>query len=168
MPQVKCKICNKEFHVKPNLLKNGLGKYCSLKCMGKQFQQGELRKCFICKKEIYKSRKALLSSKSKNFFCSKSCQTVWRNSIVNVGADHPNWKGGKHVSYRNLLRKNKVAEICFLCENDDKRVLAVHHIDKNHTNNSLPNLIWLCHNCHALIHRETAEKKILLEKLKNR
>ena len=67
-------------------------------------------------------------------------------STSKKGEKHPNWKGGKHVSYRNVLLKNKVSKICFFCGNNDKRVLAAHHIDENHTNNVLTNFVWLCHN----------------------
>jgi len=168
MPQVNCKICKKEFYAKPSWIKNGLGKYCSKGCMQKGLLRGEMKRCFICNAEVYKSRKALLGSKSKKFFCGKSCQTIWRNSIVNVGINHPNWKGGKHVSYRNVLLKNKVSKICFFCGNNDKRVLAAHHIDENHTNNVLTNLVWLCHNCHSLVHKNTKEKQLFLKKLKNK
>lgn len=168
MPQVKCKICDKEFHIKPNLITKGFGKYCSKFCTRKGLQKGEMRKCFTCGAEIYKSRKALLGSKSEKFFCGKSCQTTWRNSIVNIGKNHPNWKGGEHVSYRNILIKNNVLTSCFLCKNDDKRVLAAHHIDENHKNNDLTNLVWLCHNCHALVHKQTKERSIFLKKLKNK
>ncbi|MDD5463554.1 MAG: HNH endonuclease [Candidatus Moranbacteria bacterium] len=166
MPQVKCKICDKEFYAKPSALQNGLGKYCSKICMRKGLQKGEVRKCFICDVEVYKSRKALLGSKSEKFFCGKSCQTVWRNSIVNIGSNHPNWKGGRHVSYRNVLNKNNVPKVCVFCGNTDGRVLAVHHIDNNHRNNALENLSWLCYNCHILVHNHTKEREKFLKLLK--
>lgn len=167
MPQVKCKICNKEFHPKPSAIKNGLGKYCSKNCTHEGLRKGEMRKCFICNTEIYKSRKALLGSKSEKFFCGKSCQTIWRNSIVNIGSNHPNWKGGRHVSYRNILTKNKVPKVCPLCKNKDERVLAVHHIDNNHRNNAVVNLSWLCYNCHTLVHNHEKERDKFLKLIKN-
>ena len=166
MPKVKCKICNKEFYAKPNALKRGLGKYCSRSCMCKGLQKGSIKKCFICGSKVYKSRKALFGSKSKKFFCNKSCQTIWRNSMINIGANHPNWKGGKYISYRNILAKNKLPKICFLCGNTDKRVLAAHHIDKNHRNNDLTNLTWLCFNCHSLVHNHKEEMEKFLKALR--
>ena len=167
MPDVKCKICNKEFYAKPYALKNGLGKYCSKICMRVGLQKGEMRKCFICNSEVYKSRKALLGSKSKKFFCGKSCQTIWRNSMVNIGINHPNWKDGRYT-HKNILTKSKAPKICLLCKSKDERIMTVHHIDGNHINNRLGNLIWLCHNCHFLSHHHKKEKNKLEKILKIR
>lgn len=150
MPIVKCKICFKEFYGKPFFLKRGQAKYCSPDCMHIASKTGEIVKCFICEKETYKTIKELRVSKSKKYFCSKSCQTKWRNTEF-VGEKHGNWKGGEST-YRDILKKNKISEICQMCSNDDSRVLAVHHIDKNHKNNKIENLVWLCHNCHHLVH----------------
>ena len=89
--------------------------------------------------------------RNKKYFCSKSCQTKWRNTEF-VGEKHGNWKGGE-FTYRDILKRNKTPEICKICFSSDSRVLAVHHIDKNHKNNNIENLVWLCHNCHHLVHR---------------
>ncbi len=165
MPKVLCKTCSREFYAKPNQIKNGLGKYCSKKCCYEGIKKGKIVQCFICNKDVYKQQKALTKSKSKKFFCGKSCQAIWRNSIVNVGVNHPNWKDGKHVSYRNILRKNNIPETCIFCGNNDKRVLAAHHIDENHRNNDLKNLVWICYNCHILVHNYKEEKIKFLEKI---
>jgi hypothetical protein len=166
MIKVFCKTCKKQFYAKPSWIKNGFGKYCSRACCYKGIRKGKIVQCFICNKDVYKQRKALSRSKSKKFFCGKSCQTIWRNSIVNIGVNHPNWKGGKHISYRNILQNNKIPKICLLCGNPDKRVLAVHHIDENRRNNNIKNLIWICYNCHALVHNYREEKERLLKKVK--
>ncbi|MCX6763302.1 MAG: hypothetical protein NTZ97_01010 [Candidatus Moranbacteria bacterium] len=167
MTKVLCKTCKKEFYAKPSWIKNGFGKYCSRVCHYKSARNGKEIICFICGKVAYKSLKALKRSKSKKFFCGKSCQTIWRNSIVNIGVNHPNWKGGKHVSYRNILNKNNIRKICLLCKNTDERVLAAHHVDGNHRNNKLKNLSWLCHNCHSLVHNHKKEKERFLETVKS-
>lgn len=168
MPQVKCKICDKEFYAKPNWILLGHGKYCSMKCKGEGAKKGKLVQCFICRKEIYKSQKALDGTRSGKLFCSKSCQTHWRNSLVYIGKKHPNWKEGKFISYRNILIKYGRIEICTLCGTSDKRVIAAHHVDGNHGNNDLKNLAWLCYNCHFLVHNHKNEqlrfKNILEEK----
>ena len=91
MPQVKCKICNKEFYAKPNWLKRGHGIYCSRECHHKGMRKGKFVKCDICENETWKRPRALKHSKSGKFFCSKSCQTLWRNQYYS-GPKHPNWK----------------------------------------------------------------------------
>lgn len=152
MPQVKCKVCGKEFYAKPSHLKLGWGKYCSQGCHHKGLLRGKFVKCDVCGKEIWKRPRALKHSKSGKFFCSKSCQTLWRNKYYS-GERHPNWQGGDNIAYKNLLIKSGVAQICKICGNKDRRILIVHHKDKNHRNHKIKNLVWLCFNCHYLVHK---------------
>ena len=150
-------MCTEEFYIKPNRLKRGWGKYCSKRCNYEAQRTGSLVACHTCRKEIYKNLKDQKRSKSGNYFCNKSCQTVWRNSIY-TGVKHPNWAGGTS-SYRAILRRTERPRFCARCKSSDIRILTVHHKDKNRQNNSVPNLIWLCHNCHYLVHRYKSEAK---------
>lgn len=157
MVQVNCKLCAKEFYAKPSWIKKGHGVYCSATCHHKDARTGKIVCCAICKKKVYKSQKALNGSKSGKFFCSKSCQTIWRNSEY-IQERHPNWKDGRY-SYRGVIKRNNIKPLCTLCNTTDKRVLAVHHVDENRTNNTIENLAWLCHNCHHLVHHHPEEHK---------
>ena len=151
MPQVKCKICNQEFYAKPNWLKKGWGKYCSRKCQYKAQLKGGLRSCAICGKEAWKTPHDLEGSRSGKFFCSKSCQTIWRNQTF-VGPKHALWKGGSCQEYRKFLIRSGLPITCTSCGLLDKRVLVVHHKDRKRNNNGVDNLEWLCLNCHFLKH----------------
>jgi hypothetical protein len=155
MPIVNCGVCDTDFYAKPSWVKNGYGKYCSTSCQHEASRKGKSVLCSTCGTETYKSPKALKGSKSGKFFCNKSCQTTWRNQEFSQ-EKHPNWKSGKH-SYRSLLSRTKTPKVCNLCLTTDERILAVHHIDKNHANNSIDNLAWLCHNCHHLVHHHPKE-----------
>lgn len=126
-------------------------------------KKGKLVNCFICGKVVYKPLKALKHSKSKKYFCGKSCQTRWRNSEF-IGSKHANWKGGEYA-YRSVLDRHKVPLVCKLCGTKDARVLATHHVDKNRKNNKLENLAHLCHNCHFLVHRYDIERQKFMETL---
>lgn len=150
MPIVACKICSKEFYGKPFFLKKGQAKYCSSECMRLGSRTGKIVKCHSCGKETYKTKKALRVSKSKTYFCTKSCQTKWRNSVF-IGPKHANWIDGEY-SYRGVIKRHNTPKICRLCKTTDERILAVHHIDRNRKNSSISNLAWLCHNCHFLLH----------------
>ncbi len=152
MPTVKCGICKRGFYAKPSWIKYGNAKYCSRTCQHEGAKTGKWVTCFTCKKDVYKTLKAIRISKSKKYFCTKKCQTIWRNSVVYVGKNHSNWKSGEHVEYRNRLLKNGVQQYCRVCKTKDKRILCVHHVDRDRKNNSLSNLTWLCHNCHYLVH----------------
>ena len=156
MPRVACETCDKVFYAKPSHIKKGWGKYCSRQCQYLGQKTGKSYPCFVCRKPAYKTPKDLARSKSGRFFCSKSCQTVWRNSTLYVGKNHGNWNGGT-ASYRSILTKTNAPQVCAKCSCVDKRVLAVHHKDRNRKNNAVSNLTWLCHNCHFLVHHFKTE-----------
>ena len=128
----------------------GWGKYCSLQCSHRSQLKGKYFNCLVCKKLCYKTPSQQLRSKSKNFFCSKSCQTKWRNGFF-FGEKHANWKNGKGI-YRKILIKTGVKKVCAICQINNIHVLNAHHIDHNRDNNKPSNLIWLCLNCHHLVH----------------
>ncbi|TSC96285.1 MAG: hypothetical protein CEN88_374 [Candidatus Berkelbacteria bacterium Licking1014_2] len=156
MPIVKCQSCHKDFYIKPCHQKYGWGKFCSNRCYNihrKSKLKGKNIACFMCGKKFYRTPNDIKKSKSGKFFCNKSCQTIWRNSIVHIGENHPNWKGGEHQEYKIFLEKSNKPKICSNCRLRDKRVLIAHHIDKKRSNNTIENLVWLCLNCHHLVHR---------------
>ena len=153
-----CKLCGKSFYAKPNWIRKGWGKYCSTKCQYESYKTGKVVNCFICGKETYKARRQL--KRAKKYFCSKSCQTKWRNTVF-IGPRHANWKGGSYA-YKTVLKRHKIPQMCKLCNTKDNRILAVHHLDRNHKNNKLGNLIWLCHNCHFLVHPYDNERRKIM------
>ena len=160
MVTVSCKICSKKFIAKPSWIKNGYGKYCSRACGHKANRTGKIVPCSLCGTEVYKRQKALKGSQSGKLFCSKSCQTKWRNSEFK-GEKHANWKEGLHA-YRRIMTQSKKVQVCKLCKIVDFRVLAVHHVDENRKNNTIENLEWLCHNCHHLVHHYKVEQEKLM------
>ncbi|MBI2450384.1 MAG: HNH endonuclease [Candidatus Nealsonbacteria bacterium] len=76
---------------------------------------------------------------------------AWKNTILQVGENHPNWAGGESAS-RGILERSNKKMMCVHCGTTDRRVLMVHHKDINRKNNKIKNLIWLCQNCHHLTH----------------
>jgi hypothetical protein len=83
-------------------------------------------------------------------FCNLSCKATYFNK-ERSGEKHPNWAGG-HSVYRDILTRAEVPPICRRCGFADVRMLAVHHLDGDRENNAIENLVWMCHNCHYLIH----------------
>ena len=155
--QRKCKICKKTFYTKPSHVKMGYGVYCSRSCRDSGFKKGKYVLCHTCGVKVYKGPLQIQRSKSKKYFCSKSCQTIWRNKYFS-GSRHILWKDGSST-YRDKMLGVKITPTCILCKTKDIRVLAVHHIDHDHKNNLVDNLEWLCHNCHYLVHFHKKERK---------
>lgn len=163
MSQVRCEVCNKEFYIKPSHQKRGWGKFCSIKCRTKAQFKGKVVKCFNCGENIYRSLSQLKKSKSGKYFCTKSCQTHWRNKYF-VEEKHANWRNGIRT-YRKILERSGKVPYCVLCNNKDKRILTAHHKDRNRNNNKLSNLVWLCLNCHYLVHHDKEFDKRIIKVL---
>lgn len=147
---VTCKKCGKAFTVKPSQIVYGYGKFCSRICAQWHVKNGKEVACSRCGVVIYRTRRMLARSKSSEYFCTKRCQTLWRNQLY-VGEKHANWQHGRSV-YRDLLKRSGSKQVCEVCGTKDQRILIVHHIDRNRMNNKPENLAWLCHNCHFLVH----------------
>lgn len=160
MPQVNCALCKKSFYAKPSWLQKGWGKYCSSFCQHQASKDGKVVACFICRKKTYKQKRFLKRSKSRKYFCSRTCQLQWRHTMF-VGSKHPNWLHGGNA-YKNLMLRRSVQRPCVLCGIKDTMVLLVHHIDQNRKNNKISNLCWLCYNCHFLVHHYKVEKERLM------
>lgn len=165
MPEVKCKQCDKNFYAKPVYRKQGYGLFCSRACYSASVQKGRVVQCELCQTEVYRGLKQLTHSKSQKYFCSKSCQTKWRNQQY-TGTKHKRWKGGWNIQYRKIMLGSGRKPVCTLCKERDERIVVVHHLDENRSNNSVGNLVWLCRNCHHLVHYDSVEKLRLANMLK--
>jgi len=161
MPYVECQICSSKFYVKPYHQQKGWGKYCSKTCQNVSQVRGQEFPCEICLKTVWRTQRDFKHSLSKKFFCSKSCQTKWRN-IHFSGPLSLGWKTGIYA-YRKILLRQDIAVLCVLCGTKDKRILAVHHVDKNRHNNDPGNLSWLCYNCHFLVHHYVEEMQRFMD-----
>jgi hypothetical protein len=159
----QCPTCGKEFYAKPHRVRRGWSVYCSKQCLDLSKQKGEIRQCGHCGKEIYRKLADIRKSRSQLFFCDHSCRASWTNTLRS-GENHPNWKQGGSA-YRDILLRSGIEPICERCGNSDARVLAVHHLDQDRTNNRLDNLVWICHNCHHLIHHFQQEMNAFMATL---
>lgn len=68
-----CKNCGNEFYAKGNP-KNRI--LCSVECTRNYMKTGKNVKCEICKKEVYKYKSTLNSS--KNYFCGSTCANIFQ------------------------------------------------------------------------------------------
>lgn len=154
---IKCDHCGKEFEKPTNKVNESRKKnwklYCSLEC--RTAAKNKKIKCFcaFCNKEIWKDPAEIKNSKSGNVFCSKSCACSYNNSHYRLKENNPNWKGGQYSNnYQKMAYRTYVHE-CVICGCNDEEMLDVHHIDCDRENNNCDNLIILCANHHAKVHR---------------
>lgn len=81
-----------------------------------------------------------------------------------IGPNHPNWKGGDNA-YRDMMLRATSVKACKRCGVADFRLLTVHHLDENRHHNTIENLVWMCYNCHFLVHKDKEEKSKFMEAL---
>ena len=104
-----------------------------------------IKECPVCGKEF----EDLLGNPRQKITCSHSCS----NTHFRSGENNPNYKEIKDVrsssKYRRIcFEKHKIE--CIICGED--KIVAVHHYDENHENNSIENLIPLCPTHHQYVH----------------
>lgn len=150
MARRDCAVCGRDFYAKPRLLALGHARHCSRVCANIGVRKGKEVECSTCRRLVYRDPRSLARSRSGKFFCSKRCQTLWRNQTY-VGEKHANFNNGR-AAYRNILVRTGRGRVCEVCKTNDVRVLQAHHIDRDRSNNTPDNLAWLCMNCHFLVH----------------
>ena len=132
----KCSHCNEKFQL-------GTVKKHELGCM---FNPTNYTECKECGCHIRKELK----------FCNSSCSAKYNNRVGKTGYKrminenngiHPNFNPNKEKGYREICF-GKYEPKCIICGWD--KSVDVHHIDSNHNNNDVDNLVPLCQNHHKL------------------
>ena len=167
MKTVNCAVCGKEYNIEikryNQKIKENTAFYCSDEC--RKHKGSVLCQCATCGKEVWKTKSELARSKTGNVYCSRSCSNSMNNTLFKSGENHPSYKG---KNYRSIAL-NSYKHVCVVCGYDeDERILEVHHIDENHSNNDSNNLCLLCPNCHRKItlHLYSLTDDFKLESLK--
>ena len=100
--------------------------------------------CMMCEQEFeWEGRKntKTYQRKIEKCYCSRSCANK-------VGAKKLNEQRG-YSNYRTIAFKHYDKE-CIVCGFD--KIVAVHHINHNHSDNRPENLVPLCPNHHEMLH----------------
>ncbi len=130
-----CKGCNQqqEHHAKG---------FC-YKCYKKNSWKPKIKTCKRCHRDLPLHGKGL---------CRGCYNTVFRLDY------NKNWNY-KHRHNISVELYKKITQKCIIC--DFNKIIDLHHIDKDRTNNSENNLIGLCPNHHKMIHHMAFRDEIL-------
>lgn len=184
--RISCDWCGKEFERKPSQVKTR--NYCGYACLGKanseRFRIARLRTCDNCGVEF--DCKPGHKARNKHFFCTRECGYAFKSKKKSVKCDwcekefpkkksdikrskynfcsvecclgFKRWTGltGRGVIVDGVYIHRKIIEdaIGRTLTSDEE----VHHIDFNHHNNRLENLIILSKSEHSKIHAARKER----------
>ena len=145
----KCCNCEKEFEVRPSEIKKGGGKFCS-------------RSCATTYRNIH-DNPAWSDEVRKKISKNHADVSGEKNPMYGRrGEKAPSYIDGRNSFkgeiYRKMLLASGAEKKCKICGKTEK--LHVHHLDGNHKNNNINNLVWLCTNCHYNIaHKYSRDDK---------
>jgi len=151
--QRECEVCHTIFEAPLKEINRGNGRFCSLSCSSSRKKDLQPNvQCAYCDKYFYKNPSKQQLSKSGLFFCCREHKDLAQRIGGIKEIQPPHYGEGYRSNYR-LRAFNHLPNKCNRCELDDMRILVVHHIDRDRSNNNINNLEILCPNCHALEHR---------------
>lgn len=110
-------------------------------------------KCDYCGQEFKRAPSKIDNSKSGLHFCCREHKDLAQRlgsgeEFLKMRPDHY----GTTVSDYRTLAFRTYPHKCAVCGwDEDEDVLQVHHIDSNHNNNDINNLMILCPICHSKI-----------------
>lgn len=157
----KCKHCNNDFDFKKPSEKANHSRWCAknpkrdntdgLKKAQQKIVENKLGNiksfsvnCYNCGKQfIVDEREKQFPSKEK-YFCCRSCS----NSEGGKAKSNKLEEEGL-MAYRTLAKKYH-EEKCIICGFD--KILDVHHINEDNSDNRKDNLVFLCPNHHKMFH----------------
>jgi len=156
-----CNQCGNEFNAPLKEVNRGWGKFCSRKCsldngrnkMGQIAKSRRLKlDCTTCGKSFSRTRSKAKNSIHGTHFCSRRCKDAGQRIDSGIEMVRPPHYGSTLTNYRSIAFRSYDAR-CNRCGfSEEARILVVHHIDRDRSNNDASNLEILCPNCHALEH----------------
>lgn len=112
--------------------------------------------CEKCNKEFIFTGRLKTKSYEKARFCSRSCA-----NHRGVGLEwEKTHKNRSLIHYRTICFTEWKQE-CAICGFD--KIISVHHLDEDHNNNDVKNLIPLCPNHHHMVHSKEYGEEIKLD-----
>lgn len=157
--KVKCLIHNYEFETKYENVRRSnrqhhICPYCIEQDRNKKYENSRQEvTCAYCGEKFFKPISKLEKSKSGLYFCCREhkdlAQRVQSGEKFDIiRPDHYAKITDQILDYRKSAFNNYEHK-CYICGwDEDQSILEVHHINENHSDNKISNLMILCPICH--------------------
>ena len=151
--QVKCLIHNLIFETKyENVARDNRAHHICPKCQDEDKSWAKVEiECAYCHQKFKRTLSDLDKSKSGLYFCCREHKDLAQRlesgeAFQSIRPEH--YSKDIVKDYRKTAF-NEYPHKCALCGwNEDEDILEVHHIDENHNNNNVNNLMIICPICH--------------------
>ena len=141
-----CDECGYEWKTKPQNVLYVDKKAANHLCPNCGKKQRIKVKCAYCGKIIERTPSQVAKNQSGYFYCCHEHGNLHKNQLRKEQGE---WENS--ANYR-LKAFNTYPHKCYICGwDEDERLLEVHHIDENHNNNDIDNLVILCVLCHRKV-----------------
>ena len=148
----RCEKCSSKFWAPAHILKNGHGRFCSKECRVAAMTRKIKVKCAFCRSAFFripsKTRKGKRRKHGK-FFCDRRCKERAQatRAVPEICPSHYGSAKTPSAYRAKAFRwRGQKCEGCGYAK--DKRMLDVHHVDGDRSNDRLSNLAVLCVWCH--------------------
>lgn len=128
---------------------------CQQEDIDNRYKENQIEvECAYCHNKFIRPLSKISNSKSGLYFCCREHKDLAQR--ISSGKEFENIRPEHYGKDSAKDYRSKAFQIykheCAVCKwKEDEQILQVHHIDKNHENNDINNLIILCPNCHAKI-----------------
>jgi hypothetical protein len=151
-----CRHCNEEFDYSSTSQKANHSRWCDKNPKrndwdsgkGTLNQFGELRNynvtCENCNTSFIVEEREKLHPQKESYYCNRSCA----NSVGGRAKSDKDYSLG-NLNYRTICEKHHEMK-CLVC--GEEKIVAVHHVDEDHSNNDPKNLVPLCPTHHQYVH----------------
>lgn len=140
MEQRSCLWCGKTFLTYPCEIRKGGGKFCS-------------RSCATTYRNTYDNPTKEAEVRAKISLHHADVSGENNPMFMRRGEQAPSYIDGRTAfpgdRYRKMLLASGRKQECEVCKSTSN--LCVHHVDGDHNNNVLENLIWVCYKCHNIV-----------------
>jgi len=165
----RCKQCSREFWAPKHVIDKGHAQFCSLGCHGKSRQCRVTVVCAGCGISFLRAPHTLKKGprrKHGKFFCARACKDF---SLVTRKVPEicpPHYGSAKTPTYYRKKAFRWLGKACQQCGyNHEPKMLDVHHIDGNRSNDALSNFQVLCVWCHTAKTRGVTNPGLPLSKM---
>lgn len=142
----------------PSTIHRWLKMYCDITPRNREEARDLTKKILVCQYCGKSFRPNDIGSRKNRKTCSKECRALYMSEMFSFDSN-PFWKGGtcNHTTKKIAVEIYGIEKVCSSCGSKER--VNIHHKNRDHTDNSKENLVFLCSKCHSEEHYHNGDFK---------